>query len=91
MLGRTEQFDAALKRVNADRGANYGTPAQNFSRMTLAWQMVEECQDPLVRHALYMICLNVVRMVQTPEYADGPIDIAGYARTIPMLLDELNK
>ncbi len=90
-LGRTAQFDAALSRVNAERGANYGTPGQNFTRMATAWDVIDECKDPVVRHALYMIWVNVVRLVETPDYADGPIDIAGYARTIAMALDELKK
>ena len=83
----TEIFDAAIRQVTQQRGEVYGHPSDNFARIALIKDAVRDCPDPLVRHALEMIGVNMARLVETPYYQDGPIDIAGYARTIPMIIE----
>lgn len=85
--GPLAAYDQAIATVNDKRGATYGHPSTNFDRIARMAEQIASCRHPLVRHALYMILVNVARLVESPEYADGPIDIAGYARTIAMVLD----
>jgi hypothetical protein len=85
-----EQFDAAIGTVTQERGDTYGSPLTNFSRISVMQSCVADCGHPAVRHALEMIMVKVARIVVSPEAEnmDSVIDIAGYARTIAMVLDE---
>jgi len=80
-----EQFDAATKTVTQERGAVYGHPADDFARVAHMAQMIEDCADPRIRHALYMVLVKVARLVTTPNHVDSAVDIAGYARTLAMV------
>jgi hypothetical protein len=84
----TEQFDAAILRVNDERGDVYGTPLTNFTRMAAAEHVIATCPDSAVRQALYMVWNKVCRLVQSPDHLDSAIDIAGYARVVCMIVDE---
>lgn len=86
-LSPSQEFDAAIQRVTEQRGAVYGHPAVDFDRAARLKAVVQECSDPLIRHALEMICVKVARLIQTPSHLDSLIDIAGYARTASMVLD----
>lgn len=83
-----QQFDAAVARVTQDRGSNYGHPADDFDRAARLKAVVAEIEDPLIRHAAEMICVKLARLIHTPEHLDSWIDIAGYARTAVMVIDE---
>lgn len=85
---RTVRFDEAMKTLTADRGAVYGPPSEDFARINALKQGVASCANPEVRHALEMICVKMARLCQTPDHYDSALDIAGYARTIMMVLDE---
>lgn len=82
-----EHFDSALRRLTQDRGAIYGHPADDFRRAQALQAVIAECPHPLVRHALNMIAVKIARLIQTPDHQDSIEDIAGYARTIAMILD----
>ena len=84
-------FDDGIKRVTIDRGDIYGHPLTNFERIAHLKAGVAGCKDPAIRHALEMICVNMSRLVQTPDHDDSILDIAGYARTMAMILDEREK
>jgi len=46
-------------------------------RLKPSWRVA----DPLVRHALEMICVkNGARLIQPPNHLDSAIDIAGFTR-----------
>ena len=85
---RTVRFDAAMKTLTADRGAVYGPPSEDFARINALKLGVASCDNNAVRHALEMICVKLARLCQTPDHYDSALDIAGYARTIMMVLDE---
>lgn len=87
MTSPLEQFDSAIQKVTQDRGAVYGHPADDFDRANRLKAVVAECPDPLVRHALEMICVKMARLLHTPHHLDSFIDIAGYARTAVMCID----
>lgn len=85
---RVTKFDDAIKVVTDQRGSVYGHPKHDFGRADRLKAVVAECQDPLARHALEMICVKVARLIQTPTHLDSWIDIAGYARTGVMVTDD---
>lgn len=81
-------YDAAVLTITQRRGQDYSTPIADFSRMSKFAEIIAACPDPEIRHALYMICVKISRLVATPNHLDSIIDIAGYARTIAMVLNE---
>ena len=86
-MGKTlDDFDHAIKTVTDVRGLTYGHPADNFALIATIKNALT-CPDPRIKHALDMIAVNMARLCETPDYADGPIDIAGYAGTIAMIID----
>ena len=84
---KTEAFDEAVKVITQLRGDDYGHPADDFARGALIKEAVKDCPDPRIRHALEMIGVKMCRLVHTPDHLDSVIDIAGYARTILMIVD----
>lgn len=86
-MSATEQFDAAIATVTQERGAVYGHPADDFAKVAGMAEGIKDCPDPLVKHALYMMLVKVARLAQTPNHIDSAIDLAGYARTIAMIID----
>ena len=88
MESRAERFDAAIRDVTDRRGKEYGHPLDDFGRVALIKCAVKDCPVPEVRHALEMIGVKLARLTETPDHLDSAIDIAGYARTIVMVLDE---
>ena len=83
-----DQFDSALKTITEKRGSNYGHPLDNFSRIAVLHSCVADCDHPAIRHALEQILVKVARLVQSPTHLDSVIDVAGYAKTIAMILDK---
>jgi len=86
-----DKFLGDIKAVTSQRGAVYGHPLRNFERTAHLKAGVSDCKDPVVRHALEMICVNVARLVETPDHYDSVLDVAGYAKTILMIFDEREK
>ena len=82
------QFDAAIQTVTQDRGEVYGHPRVDFGRVAALKKVVAECRDPEIRHALEMICVKMARLIHSPYHVDSWVDIAGYARTAVMCLDD---
>jgi hypothetical protein len=87
MTERLNQFNSAVAVVTDQRGSVYGHPKDDFWRAARLKEVVAECQDPLARHALEMICVKRARLIQTPNHLDSWTDIAGYARTGVMVTD----
>ena len=90
MGNRIEKFDTSIRVVTDERSA-YGHPLDDFIQVNMIKVAVSGCPDPAVRHALEMIGVKLARLVTTPDHIDSIIDIAGYARTIAMILDEREK
>ena len=87
-INHTEVFDHAIQTVTQERGEAYGHPLDDFKRVATMKTVIDQCPDDEVRHALVMIAVKIGRLVETPDHLDSVIDIAGYARTIAMVLDE---
>jgi hypothetical protein len=84
----TEKFDVAIQSITDDRMNIYGHPIDTFDNIAVLQLVVKRCPDPRIRHALEMICVKMVRLTTTPNHLDSIIDIAGYARTMAMILDK---
>jgi len=87
-LSRTEKFDRAAKGITQQRGQTYGHPVDDFHRVSLIKEAVADCQNREIRHALEMIGVKMARLVTSPDHLDTIVDIAGYARTMVMVLDK---
>ena len=90
-INRTAEFDAELVDIVKDRGEDYGHPLDDFETASKIRDALKRCPDPIVRHALSMIGVKMARLCTNPEHLDSIKDIAGYARTIAMLLDERDR
>lgn len=86
-MSLTEQFDASIVSTVKERGNLYSHPSVDFARVALIKRAVADCPNPKIRHALEMIGVKMARLAVTPDHFDSIIDIAGYARTIAMILD----
>ena len=84
----TEQFDAKAASITEERGKEYPEPLADFTRVAMIKDALNNCKNPPVRHALEMIGVKMVRLAHNPDHIDSIIDIAGYARTIVMVLDK---
>jgi hypothetical protein len=87
-LSLTEKFDRAAKGITQQRGQTYGHPVDDFHRVSLIKEAVADCPNPEIRHALEMIGVKMARLVTSPDHLDTIVDIAGYARTMVMVLDK---
>ena len=88
MKKATEHFDQEILDLTQRRGEIYGPPSEDFRRAAAIKTVVAECPDPQLRHVLEMIGVKMARLVHTPEHLDSWVDIAGYARTACMVIDE---
>jgi len=71
-----------------ERAATYGHPYDNFKDIVALKEVVAKCSHSLVRHALEMICVKIGRAIYNPTHLDTLVDIAGYAQTAIMCLEE---
>lgn len=81
------EYDLAIKDITDRRGDVYGHPGDDFDRAAKLKAVVAECRDPVIRHALEMICVKVARLIESPDHVDSWIDIAGYSRCAVMVVD----
>ena len=82
-------IDEANKLTNEDRQSVYGHPADNFAKVALMTEPILKSDiDPRLKHALYMIQVKIVRLLNTPRHTDSVVDIAGYANTYSMILEK---
>lgn len=82
-----QQFNAAIAKVNEDRGGVYGHPADDFAKVVAMAEGIKDCPDPLIKHVLYMLSVKMARLAKTPDHLDSWIDVAGYARCAVMILE----
>jgi hypothetical protein len=79
-------LEAATAAV-ADRGLNYGSPEDNFTRIGELWTTHLRNRYGLAPHpvidahdvAMMMVLMKVARLQNQPLHSDSWIDIAGYA------------
>jgi hypothetical protein len=84
-------LDEADRLVVCDRGKDYGHPFHDFSRTGKMWAAIlglEKVEPEQV--GLCMIALKMSRLCNSYK-RDSLVDIAGYAKTIDMVMDKKNE
>ena len=67
-----------------DRQVNYGSPEDNFERISKLQQVYRELKINKDKHdasdvAIEMILMKVARLMNNPKHMDSVVDIIGYA------------
>lgn len=84
MTTKRDILEAAIV-ATADRGLNYGSPEDNFTRIARRWQVHfrnrHDLEVPVDAHdvAMMMADLKLARLENKPDHADSWVDLAGYA------------
>ena len=82
-----DRFDHDIARVNGNRGQDYAHPLDNFRRTQHLKEPLREIAVPEIREAAEQIAVKLSRICHSPAHYDSWLDIAGYARTVMMILD----
>lgn len=84
LLSKLNKVDMTVQ----ERGSIYGPPEKDFQRVAIMTTQIQECHDAKIRHILYMICVKVCRLIQSPQHHDSWLDIVGYCYTAAMIIDK---
>jgi hypothetical protein len=80
-------LEEANKLVNGDRQASYGHPIDDFTRTAKMWSAILGHEVTAEQVGLCMCAVKISRQVNRPK-RDNMVDIAGYAATVEMVLEE---
>lgn len=83
-MTRQEVLDKAAACVLKDRNKSYGEPEDSFAAIAKMWTAYCQARGMKASFApldvaCMMSLLKIARMAENPGYADGPVDLAGYA------------
>lgn len=62
-----------------ERGENYGSPLDNFTRIANLWSVVLGIEVQPHEVGLCMDLVKTARLIETPDHYDSWVDKAGYA------------
>ncbi len=79
-------FLKRVVQVLEDRGAAYGDPKAQMGAIAQRWSITLGTPVTAQQVALCMIDLKLARLAHDPDYADGPVDVIGYAALIPEII-----
>ncbi|MGE8142846.1 DUF6378 domain-containing protein [Novosphingobium sp. NPDC080210] len=79
-------FLKRVAQVLEERGAAYGDPKAQMEAIAQRWSITLGTPVTAQQVALCMIDLKLARLAHDPGYADGPIDVIGYAALIPEII-----
>jgi hypothetical protein len=80
-------LEEANSLVHGDRQAAYGHPLDDFSRTAKMWSAILGHEVTAEQVGLCMCAVKLSRQVNKPK-RDNLVDLAGYAATVQMVLDE---
>lgn len=93
-MKREEVLEAARKCVCGDRDKNYGSPENSFECIAEMWTAYLGgrglAKDVLTTFdvANLLALMKLARMSKNVHYADGPVDLAGYAACAGECMEE---
>jgi hypothetical protein len=79
-------FLKRVAQVLEDRGAAFGDPKAQMTAIAQRWSITLGTPVTAQQVALCMIDLKLARLAHDPDYADGPVDVIGYAALIPEII-----
>jgi hypothetical protein len=80
-------LEEAQRLVHGDRGDSYGHPLQDFGKTATIWSVVLGVPVTPEQVALCMIGVKMSRLCHSMKH-DSIVDIAGYAETLHMIVEE---
>ena len=73
--------------VDGDRQTDYGHPLDDFGKAALMWTAILGVDVTPEQVALCMCAVKISRQCNRPK-RDNLVDLAGYAKTCQMVIDE---
>lgn len=83
-------LEEANSLVHGDRQAAYGHPLDDFARTAKMWSAILGYEVTAEQVGLCMCAVKISRQVNRPK-RDNLVDLAGYAATVEMVLEEQHK
>lgn len=83
-------LEEAQKLVYGDRQASYGHPLDDFTRTAAMWSAILGHPVTAQQVGLCMCAVKISRQVNAPK-RDNLVDLAGYAATVELVIDEEKK
>lgn len=80
-------LEEANKLVHGDRNADYGHPIDDFTRTAQMWSAILGVTVSAEQVGLCMCAVKISRQCNKPK-ADNLVDLAGYAETVNMVINE---
>lgn len=80
-------LEEAQRLVHGDRQSAYGHPLDDFTRTAAIWSAILEVPVTAEQVGLCMIGVKISRLCNSYK-RDSAVDIAGYAATIQMVVEE---
>jgi hypothetical protein len=83
-----------VEELVAERGAVYGSPAENFNNCAVLWsewlRNVHNVTVPITGRdvAMMMVLFKVARLYAGTWHQDSVLDIAGYATCLNQMIEE---
>lgn len=90
-MTRSEILEAARKCVCGEREQDYGTPENNFKRISDLWSAYMGIQFSEVDVAMMMALLKVARIKTGTGTDDSFVDLAGYAACAGEITEEIKR
>jgi hypothetical protein len=83
-------LEEANSLVHGDRQAAYGHPLDDFTKTAKMWSAILGVEVTAEQVGLCMCAVKISRQINRPK-RDNMVDLAGYAATVEMVLEERHR
>lgn len=77
-MNRTDILTTANELINGERDYVYGSPQENFERISALWSVVLQHKVYPQQAAVMMALVKIARLVNSPDHLDSYLDSCGY-------------